>query len=49
MPLNRGNIQNLGVMFQNQPLRDVEQRHEVFEIGVPAHNQIIIVTWPKIN
>ena len=48
-PFNCGNIQNLECMFQDQPLRDVEQRLELFEIGVPVGNQIVIVIWPKMN
>ena len=49
IPLNRGNAQNLGCMFQDQPLRDVTQRLELFEVGVLLRNQSFIVTWPKMN
>ena len=35
MPLNRGDIQNLEFTFLDQPLRAVEERPELFEIGVP--------------
>ena len=49
MPLYRGDIQNLEFMFQDQPLRNVEQRPEIIEIGVAVSNQIFIIVWPKMN
>ena len=49
MSLNRGDIHNLELMFKDQPLRNVEQRPELFEIGVPVRHQIFIVTRPKMN
>ena len=45
-PFNRGNTQNLECMVQDQPLRDVEQRLELFEIGVPIRRQVFIAIWP---
>ena len=48
MPFNRGNIQNLVILIQNQLLRDVDQRLERIEIGVPVGNQIIIVNVSKM-
>ena len=40
MPVNRGNVQNLVITIQDQLLRDVEQRLERIEVGVPAGSQI---------
>ena len=36
MPFNRGNIQNLVIPIQDRLLRDVEERLELFEVGVLA-------------
>ena len=44
-PFNRGNIQNLKILLQDQPLCDVEPRLELFEVGV--HNQILIVIFTR--
>ena len=37
--LNRGNIQNLVILIQDQLLHDVGQRLERFEVGVLVRNQ----------
>ena len=47
MPLNRGNIQNLELMLQDQPLRDVGQRLEPFVIGVTVRIQNFGITGPR--
>ena len=36
-------------VLSSQPLRDVEQRLELFEIGVPVSNQILIVILPNMH
>ena len=36
-------------MVQDQPLRDVEQRLELFEVGLPVRNQHLIAIWHKMN
>ena len=40
VPRNRGKVQNLVITIQDQLLRDVEQRLERIEVGVPAGSQI---------
>ena len=42
-PHDRGNIQNLELMVQDQPLSNVELRLELVEVGVPVRNQIFSV------
>ena len=44
-PFNRGNIQHLECTFPDQSLSDVEQRLELFEIGVPVRNRIFHCGW----
>ena len=43
--LNRGNIQNLKILFQDQILCDVEHRLDFFEDGFLVRNQILIVIF----
>ena len=47
--MEKMSIQNLKVLFQDQPLRDVEQRREFFEVGVTWRNQAVIVILPEMN
>ena len=41
--------EKLSFLFQDQFMRDVEQRLELFEIGVPVENQILILMLPKMQ
>ena len=41
--------EKLSFLFQDQPLRHVEQGLELFEIGVPVELQILIVMLPKMQ
>ena len=40
VPFNRGNIQDLVLLTQDQLLRDVEQRLERIKVGVPVGAQV---------